>query len=266
MNQLDSGTEKEHIRYCRTLPILHDWPVSLLARTRDVCNFHYFKKGTVMAKSNHDTPFVYIVKSGRVRVLTKITKMRQRQGSRARASTAVPRSDKTKEGEWKRGSARARSETPSNQCYPNSLRSRMHSAMSNSSSRRHVRSAGTPHMRAGTPLLSKSRVGQGTFQEVPIQPTFLEVCVLGAGDSFGLSTLVYKNEITCGIVSLGAECIEISKEFFLKHATEKYLRKLKALVRPFPSDEKLQQDLQNQKLWRNYKDTVIAEVLDPSAI
>ena len=29
---------------------------------------------------------------------------------------------------------------------------------------------------------------------------------------------------------MGAECIEISKEFFLKHAAENYLRQLKKLV------------------------------------
>ena len=134
------------------------------------------------------------------------------------------------------------------------------------------------------PLISRLNVGEGSFQDVPIQPTFLQVCVLGAGDSFvsthsfhtslvtgvfylnfrlaigwkfsqfesellanlnsdevflsninitntqGLSTLVYSEEISCGIVSLGAECIEISKEFFLKNASENYLRKLKATV------------------------------------
>ena len=34
------------------------------------------------------------------------------------------------------------------------------------------------------PLISRLNVGEGSFQDVPIQPTFLQVCVLGAGDSF----------------------------------------------------------------------------------
>eukprot|EP00116_Pleurobrachia_bachei_P012465 sb/3472727/ len=85
-------------------------------------------------------------------------------------------------------------------------------------------------------------------------------------ETSGLSTLVYPEEISCGIVSLGAECIEISKEFFVKHASENYLRKLKALIRPFPSEDKLQEDMSDQKEWCNYKNSIISEILDSSSI
>ncbi|KAL5252267.1 hypothetical protein ACHWQZ_G015144 [Mnemiopsis leidyi] len=257
MNQLDSDEEKEHIKYCRTLPILQDWPVNLLNETSGVCNFHFFKKLTVMAKSNHDTPFIYIVKSGHVRVLTKVTKIRQKQsqGCRVRSRTVSTRTPGS-------GTRSNRSDTSSS--CSNGFRSRINSQSTNGAPPTYGSSR---HMKGNlVPLISRLNVGEGTFQDVPIQPTFLQVCVLGAGDSFGLSTLVYSEEISCGIVSLGAECIEISKEFFLKNASENYLRKLKATIRPFPSEDKLQQDIQDQKLWNNYKNTVVASVLDPSSI
>ncbi|XP_063677949.1 cyclic nucleotide-binding domain-containing protein 2-like isoform X3 [Bolinopsis microptera] len=257
MNQLDSDEEKEHIRYCRTLPILNEWPVNLLNEATGVCNFHFFKKGTVMAKSNHDTPFIYIVKSGHVRVLTKVTKIRQKQvqGCRVRSRTASSRTP---------GSGLRSNRSDTSSTCSNGFRSRISSQSTNGVPPTHGSSR---HMKGNlVPLISRLNVGEGTFQDVPIQPTFLQVCVLGAGDSFGLSTLVYSEEISCGIVSLGAECIEISKEFFLKNATENYLRKLKATIRPFPSEDKLQQDIQDQKLWNNYKNTVVASVLDPSSI
>ena len=34
---------------------------------------------------------------------------------------------------------------------------------------------------------------------------------------------------------MGAECIEISKDFFVKNASENYLRKLKAMVNAKPN-------------------------------
>ena len=51
------------------------------------------------------------------------------------------------------------------------------------------------------PLISRLNVGEGSFQDVPIQPTFLQVCVLGAGDSF-VSIHSFLTSLVAGIFYL----------------------------------------------------------------
>lgn len=76
-------------------------------------------------------------------------------------------------------------------------------------------------------------------------------------DSYGLIPLIL-GEVEGGsmstvLVSDGAECILINKKFFLQHLTQQHRKKLRLLLRPYPTEISLQQRLQDQTNWQAYK-------------
>lgn len=58
-------------------------------------------------------------------------------------------------------------------------------------------------------------------------------------------------------VSRGAECIMLSKEFFMKHANEKVKKLIRHQVQPYPEDEAFQNNLQIKSDWQLYRHSLI---------
>ncbi|KAK3752063.1 hypothetical protein QZH41_009165, partial [Actinostola sp. cb2023] len=63
-------------------------------------------------------------------------------------------------------------------------------------------------------------------------------------------------------VSNGAECILLKKSWFLQNANESFLRELRAQISPYPSQETLEQNLQDQANWESFKSQTINDLLD----
>ncbi|XP_068719567.1 uncharacterized protein [Montipora capricornis] len=91
----------------------------------------------------------------------------------------------------------------------------------------------------------------------------VQIELLKPKDQFGLSTILFDNPaVKCHLVSNGAECVLIKKSWFLQHANEAVLRKLRNQIPPYPSQAKLEQKMQDQANWDSFKTQTINTLLD----
>ncbi|XP_068703776.1 uncharacterized protein [Montipora foliosa] len=91
----------------------------------------------------------------------------------------------------------------------------------------------------------------------------VQIELLKPKDQFGLSTILFDNPaVKCHLVSNGAECVLIKKSWFLQHANEAMLRKLRNQIPPYPSQAKLEQKMQDQANWDSFKTQTINTLLD----
>ena len=85
----------------------------------------------------------------------------------------------------------------------------------------------------------------------------------------GLSSLQFnENEVddtqqtSVSLVSNGAECVMLSKKFFIDHANMDTRNQLRKRVRPYPSEEALQENLQIKVDWDLYKRKLIDDMIN----
>jgi hypothetical protein len=95
---------------------------------------------------------------------------------------------------------------------------------------------------------------------------FVQLELLLPKDVFGLSTLnvdlgIDHEQSSVNLVSRGAECIMIQKDFFAKYCTDEAKRHIRSLIKPYPPPELLQHNLQNHSNWTNYKQEAVADIL-----
>jgi len=90
-----------------------------------------------------------------------------------------------------------------------------------------------------------------------------QIELLKPKDQFGLSVILFDNPaVKCHLVSNGAECVLIKKSWFLQHASEATLRKLRNQIPPYPSQGTLEQKMQDQANWDSFKTQTINTLLD----
>ncbi|XP_055881246.1 uncharacterized protein LOC106077032 isoform X1 [Biomphalaria glabrata] len=92
------------------------------------------------------------------------------------------------------------------------------------------------------------------------EPVFVVVQVLTKGSVFGLAQCLFTNQPSLSVVSNGADCILLNKKLYLKNCSSEVMRKLRIEVSPFPSDEKLQNDLLTMVNWEAYKKSVMRQI------
>ncbi|XP_032812412.2 uncharacterized protein LOC116943575 isoform X2 [Petromyzon marinus] len=90
---------------------------------------------------------------------------------------------------------------------------------------------------------------------------YVHVQSLQSGQIFGLADTVFQESTSMVLVSEGAECVLISREFFRKHVDDAYIQHLGKKLSPYPSHESLQQELQCLVEWNNFKTTLISRLL-----
>ena len=61
-------------------------------------------------------------------------------------------------------------------------------------------------------------------------------------------------------MSLGAECIMLSKSFFMRHANDRVKKRLNDVVQPYPDEEALQSSLQVEADWAIYEKVVLGHI------
>ncbi|KAL3880610.1 hypothetical protein ACJMK2_032837 [Sinanodonta woodiana] len=61
-------------------------------------------------------------------------------------------------------------------------------------------------------------------------------------------------------VSQGAECVMLSKAFYVKHANELVKKRMRYNIRPFPDEETFQENLQIKEDWILYKKCLLEDL------
>lgn len=97
--------------------------------------------------------------------------------------------------------------------------------------------------------------------EADLHPVFIVVQVLEKGQYFGISNLIYQDQPSMSVISNGAECIMISKKFFMEKKTDATMRSIYQSESPFPNDETLQRQLQEYVNWQSQRKRIYDRIV-----
>ncbi|XP_063448953.1 uncharacterized protein LOC134728309 [Mytilus trossulus] len=107
---------------------------------------------------------------------------------------------------------------------------------------------------------------QDDDKEAEKAPIFVNVYTLTKGDVFGLQDVVFDNQTSLSLVSNGVEVIMIHKKFFTDQLNVSQFVRLREKIYPYPSEEKLKQDLTDRVSWDYQKKTAFLNALRNAAI
>ncbi|XP_046572097.1 uncharacterized protein LOC124280236 [Haliotis rubra] len=91
--------------------------------------------------------------------------------------------------------------------------------------------------------------------------SFAQVAELKQGAVFGLESLVHRPNSSLTLVSHGAECLFVSKKFFLQEANIKTLRVVSDMVMTYPSQVFIREHVKVHRDWVKYKRGLVSEVI-----
>lgn len=97
--------------------------------------------------------------------------------------------------------------------------------------------------------------------EIDLKPQFVKVQTLIKGQVWGLADLILEDQPSFTVVSNGADCVLVNKQFYKDHASEKLLRKMRQDLCPYPSDDELQQGLQVSVDWNDYRQNELTSTM-----
>ncbi|XP_038047769.1 cyclic nucleotide-binding domain-containing protein 2-like [Patiria miniata] len=93
-------------------------------------------------------------------------------------------------------------------------------------------------------------------------PVFVCVRILVKGGAFGLSELMFSDQPSVSLISNGAECVVISKQFFLEHAPEHLIHQTRLKVTPYGSVDELQGNFEKELTWKHYRDATLRKTVN----
>uniref|UniRef100_A0A7M4FZ98 Uncharacterized LOC109311135 n=1 Tax=Crocodylus porosus TaxID=8502 RepID=A0A7M4FZ98_CROPO len=92
-------------------------------------------------------------------------------------------------------------------------------------------------------------------------PMIIAVDTLLQGSVFGLLDFLFEDQPSLCVVSNGAECLKISKKFFLHHASKDLLERLRKEEHSYPSEAKLKEQLQRMVQWQVFRKAALANTI-----
>ncbi|KAK2165933.1 hypothetical protein LSH36_44g09002 [Paralvinella palmiformis] len=95
------------------------------------------------------------------------------------------------------------------------------------------------------------------------KPHFVVIDRLGPGSVFGLETIFFQCPLRLSLVSEGAECISISKTFFVRESNLEVLKAATDVVIRYPSMAYLRKQVDEKRKWERYKKQVVHQVIQP---
>lgn len=262
----------EHIKFISQLDFMKGWPIERLLERPEHCLLHFFKRNMVIVKDSEQSEWLYIVKSGSCQVLKQLRGVTARLGipkhevtldesfHLPHTGTAV-RGPKVDTGMW-------RPRPRSHRSVPEPLEELTEERAPPPSERRN-RLVGPRRQRPST--LTPESTPRSDTSRPPAPPVFVQVSRLKPRDVFGLEMVKFHADLdalhtSVSLVSRGAECIMLSKDFFRKHATDTVKKNLQEIVRPYPDEVTFQESLQRKADWELFKHTLIEDLTSPPVV
>ncbi|CAL1531484.1 unnamed protein product [Lymnaea stagnalis] len=288
MSRQGTGEMPDHIKFISQLEFMKDWPLERLLERPDQCLLHFFKRNMVILKDSRTSEWFYVVKSGSCQVLKQLKGVtarlaplrKQTLESSDRLYRSKISSFQGSKHEYKRRPHRNRSTSarPRDDYYEKNKTRKKRGMSDNNSSK--ITSHDDHEGKTGSDLGESPHVtinkkdgqsehalnsGQNRAQQCPQaheQPVFVQIELLKPMDVFGLDRVSFNNSLetessSVSLVSLGAECIMLSKGFFMKYANDKVKKRFSEIVAPYPNENTLQESLQHKVNWELYKQSVL---------
>ncbi|XP_033746454.1 uncharacterized protein LOC117331715 isoform X2 [Pecten maximus] len=98
--------------------------------------------------------------------------------------------------------------------------------------------------------------------EADLRPEFVEVQTLTKGHVFGLAGIILEPQPSFCVVSNGADIILIDKDFYIHHTSDVLKNKMRQELCPYPTDEEMQNKLQQNVDWSAYRTETMSQTLD----
>ncbi|OWF46625.1 Cyclic nucleotide-binding domain-containing protein 2 [Mizuhopecten yessoensis] len=299
---VEKDQEPEHIRFLRSVILLRGWPIVRLPyHDPKICCFTYFRRGLLLCKDSNTSEWVYVIKTGTCRVLKAlqttrpnipglepnpkknqkplklppITHSQSVSSSSTSLSSSIdwgsPRSPRisSNDGHIPKKFRKCTTETMANLFSKQSKEERLSSA---DHKRRIDKVFERTH--ANTSRRGKERLP--THKDLESIPSsselnkqqdtvFVQIQKLGPKETYGLEQVAFgmigKTTSTI-LVSEGAECILINRKFFKQYLTDEEAKRIRHTLQPIPTEESLQQKLQDKTNWEAYKAlTVVTHLL-----
>ncbi|XP_075190100.1 cyclic nucleotide-binding domain-containing protein 2-like [Anomaloglossus baeobatrachus] len=228
----------DYIHLLESIDVLNGWPVHKLPYNNPrICVHTFYRPGIVITKDSKTSSKIYVIKSGSVRVLKAMTAPKSQPPQTA---YHLQRKDE----ELRSKSSAKEYEDPSG----------------NFIEVEHL----LPLLQKEKKLKETERSSAATARQPLTAVTdenasqiFIHLQTLRAGEVFGLVYTIFEDTLGMALVSDGAECIVISKEFFKKQMNEEYIHKLSRQIQAHPTKEMLQQKMQDYMKWQTYKSHLV---------
>ncbi|ESP00112.1 hypothetical protein LOTGIDRAFT_231021 [Lottia gigantea] len=259
------GQIPDHIKFVSQLDFMKNWPIDRLVENSQHCLLHFFKRNVVIVKDSRVNDWLYVVKSGSCQV------MKMLKGVTAR--TSLSKKDVKMDDSWElpnlptaeqeakvdTGRKKKRKEDlTEEQLFRRSMCKSAKEERDRKKGERMSAKYRSPRiMKSAHPNLAPTKPGN----------VFVQVEHLKPRDVFGLPSIQFdddiaKSETSVSLVSRGAECIMVSKEFYVKHANEQVKKLIRQQVRPYPAEETFQENLQIKTDWEYYKQAMVGEITE----
>ncbi|XP_077341126.1 cyclic nucleotide-binding domain-containing protein 2-like isoform X2 [Lithobates pipiens] len=248
----ESQEGPDHLQLLQSIDLLSGWPIDKLPYNNPrICVHTFYRPGTVITKDSKASSKIYVIKSGSVRVLKAVPM--QKTPPFLSASRSQSRSTAIEESKMS-SPVQNRDEyedPPYNFTEEEHLLPLLQKERKLNETARTSAQINKGVMAKRFPLLSN------TAEDERIPQLFIHIQTLRAGEVFGLVYTIYEDTLGMALVSDGAECIVISKEFFKKQMDDAYLHKLSRHIQPYPTKEILQQKMHDYMRWQDYKSQLI---------
>nr|XP_022321378.1 cyclic nucleotide-binding domain-containing protein 2-like isoform X2 [Crassostrea virginica] len=282
---MDKDQEPEHIRFLRTVHLMKGWPIERLPyHDPKICCFTYFRRGLLLCKDSNTSEWVYIVKTGSCRVLKSLHSARPNlpglsgnqkvaksllrlppistpKSSKTSSSSSASSSDKSPRSDTSCGTPRQSKQ----RCTIQHLSDILHKPYPDDSTEQ------DDHQRLLDQIFSQkhsytskwgkrtspkpSQVESGLKRYKP-DTVYVQIQKLGPRETFGVEQVAFgqigKTTSTI-LVSEGAECILINRKFYQQYLTDEEAKRIRRTLQPIPTEESLQQKLQDNTNWEAYK-------------
>ncbi|XP_071129628.1 cyclic nucleotide-binding domain-containing protein 2-like isoform X5 [Mytilus edulis] len=281
----------EQESFMRNVPFLKEWPIELLPTNPKACMFHFFNRGQVLVRDSNRSDWIYIVKSGSLSVFKKLKTVEAQKAGNKHLNDRVRTPEGEKEQlvrkkrenfeTWQyRSNLKSHSKIDKRKKQKRYFKNQFEmehflgAYLATPSRRRSSISTISDHLDEGEQEIrqAETTMGQGRktiadefednkkkgdddeeSDEEEDHSEFIELCVLERGQYFGLTAALYPDQPSLILASNGAECIMISKKFFLEKCSEEALRNINKIESPFPNDEDLQKRLQEYVNWTSHR-------------
>ncbi|XP_074650096.1 uncharacterized protein LOC141905196 isoform X2 [Tubulanus polymorphus] len=270
---VDKDVEPEHIQFLRTVDLLEGWPTDQLPyEDPKTCLFTYFRRGVIMCRDSNAAEWIYVIKTGSCRVLKALEPARANvpmiatsPDLRANKGSAQvsPRRKQMKNAAVitvpKRGiiTQPNRNQLPviNRQNEAKNVTKDDHKQIINKLFEEKHKDENT---KPGEKKVNfaDAKLKPSAPKPKPNQKVYIQVQKLGPKDTFGMVPIAFSmmhDTMSMILVSDGAECVLISKKFFMQHLNEGHHKRLRQSIQPYPTQESLQQKLQDQLNWEAYK-------------
>ncbi|XP_071089026.1 uncharacterized protein [Haliotis cracherodii] len=286
---VEKNKEPDHITFLRSIDTLRGWPLEVLPyNDPKTCIYTYFRRGVLLCKESNTTDWIYVILTGSCRVLkslyaTKPTFEKNDYTDKNKINTDHARFGSVSLPLSARG-------TPE-ECVPRSLlRSRHRRRNEKKTGRRRqavtclpvitarsqeeLAQSAEDHVRELDEMLDHDSLID-LFNEIPPrkktstnsdcqEKVFVQIQKLGPKEIYGLEQAVFSmmgTTTNTSLVSEGAECVLTNRKFFLHHLSESTAKRMRRMIPPIPSDDSLQQKLQNKANWEAYKAWTVTDYL-----